>query len=159
MLVIVPFIVSEHQDYSSERSRAMVFAIDRRASIRHSAAHNRTYVQLMDRLGRRMKRGRLVNISRDGALIRVDDAPALHQPIEVQLENAPELGWIAAHSVRFGQRHEVGIRFDHPCSQNVLAAAISGIVDELLVEGEAKTPFDIDVESSARNGPVAPSRP
>ena len=136
----------------------MTFATERRASTRHSTAHNQTNVQLMDRLGRRITKARLVNISHHGALILTDDLAVLHQPLDVQFENAPETRWIAAEPVRFGQLNEVGIHFNRPCSRRILNAAISGAVNERLGEREAETPFFVEPES-ARSGPITPSRP
>jgi hypothetical protein len=101
----------------------MTLAIERRASFRHSTAYNQTNVQLMDRFGRRMTKARLVNISHHGALILTGDVAVLHQPLNVHFESAPESRWIAAQAVRFGQLHEVGIRFERPCSRRILESA------------------------------------
>jgi PilZ domain len=101
----------------------MTFAMERRASIRHSTAHNQTNVQLMEGSGPRIATATLVNISHHGALILTGDVAVLHQPLNVHFESAPESRWIAAQAVRFGQLHEVGIRFERPCSRRILESA------------------------------------
>jgi hypothetical protein len=114
----------------------MTNVIDRRASPRYSTAHNQTYVQLIAQFGCRITKARLINISHHGALILVVDVVALHQPLEVRLADAPETGWIQGKAVRFGQPHEIGIRFDHPCDHHVLEAAISGEETTQIIETE-----------------------
>ena len=123
----------------------MTLAIDRRASTLHSTGQDQTDVQLMDRFGRRITKARLVNISHHGALILTDDLAVLHQPLDVRLESAPETGWITAEAVRFGQPHEVGIRFNQPCPDRVLDAAFSGVLTEWVRQTEEETRL-IEVE-------------
>lgn len=124
----------------------MTNAIDRRASPRYSTAHSQTYVQLIGPFRGRITKARLVNMSYHGALILTDDVVPLHQTLEIRLDDAPETGWIEGEAVRFGQPHEVGIRFDRPCDYHVLEAALSGVEDEWVREREGEGTQVIDAE-------------
>ena len=73
------------------------------------------------------------------------------------LENAPETGWITAVPVRFGEPHEVGFRFNHPCPKRVLDAAIDGVVNERV--GESAEEICLIEVKPAPSGPNTSSRP
>jgi hypothetical protein len=80
----------------------------------------------MDWAERRIRRSTLINISETGGLILADQAPALHRPLWVRLEDAPRAGWIAGEPVRFGCSNEVGIRFYRPCPRDFFLSATLG---------------------------------
>ena len=136
----------------------MIHEIDRRASPRYSTADNQTYVRLIARFGTRISKARLINISHHGALILTDDVVASHQPLEVRLDDAPEIGWIKAEAVRYGQRQGVGIRFDRFCDRHVLVAAIRGFDNEWRRQSEEET-TEIVKTDLARGVPITPSVP
>ena len=133
----------------------MTNAIDRRASPRYSTAHSQTYVQLIAGFGWRIEKAKLVNISHPWALILTDYVAVLREKLEVRLDDAPEIGWIEAEAVRFGQPHEVGIRFDRPCDHHVLEAAIGGVVHIGPRESDAE-PTEASEPELARGGPASP---
>jgi hypothetical protein len=103
----------------------MTLAVERRAEVRHEPVDNRTSVQIMEWTGLRIKRARLVNFSSRGALILIDQVPTLHQPLRVRLENAKEIGWFSAISVRLGRSNEVGIQFARPFPLDFLSDSMS----------------------------------
>ena len=136
----------------------MIYVIDRRASPRYSTADNQTYVRLIARFGTRISKARLINISHYGALILTDDVVALNQPLEVRLDDAPEIGWIKAEAVRYGQPQGVAIRFDRPCDHHVLEAAMRGFENEWRRESEEET-AEIVKADLARRVPITLSVP
>jgi hypothetical protein len=156
MLAGVSVVDSGASGPHSNRTRIMTKASDRRASPRYSTGPHHTHVQLIGPFGCGITKARLVNISYHGALILTDDVIPLHQPLEVRLDDVPETGWIKAEAVRFGQPHEVGIRFDSPVEYYVLEAALSGLGNEWLRENEKETTQGIETEL-ARRGPMTPS--
>src|SRR5262245_12357861 len=131
----------------------MTFKVERRAAIRHSTAHTQTIVQLTDRPGRRMTNATLINISHFGALVVTDNVAVLHEPLDMRLENAQELGWIAAEAVRFGRPLEVAIRFKWPCCRRVLDIATRRVTYERLGERQQciVRPVDRLTELGARD--------
>ena len=104
----------------------MLHNVERKACPRHAVAQYDTYVQIKDSTGKRITRARLLNISTSGALVCADDIVAMSQRIALRLERAPEMGWIDAEPVHFGQLQRVGIRFRPPCRPEFIAAAVSG---------------------------------
>src|SRR5262249_59049597 len=89
-----PGCLSSSMIPASTRIRCMTVPIERRASLRHTPVDKETNVQVMDQAGRRITTARLVNISRDGALILTDQHPGLNRRLWVRLKDSPELGWI-----------------------------------------------------------------
>src|SRR5437016_2167806 len=97
--------------------------IEHRAAPREITVNDRTYVQLMEWKGMPITRGRLLNVSTGGALIRVEKAGEPYRPLWIRLERAPETGWIAADVARFARPQEVAIRFRSPCPLEFFLAA------------------------------------
>jgi hypothetical protein len=97
--------------------------IEHRASPRQIPVNDRAYVQLMEWKGMSISRGKLLNISAGGALIHVDSVAEPPRPLWIQLEEAPETGWIAADIARFDRPQEVAIRFHAPCPLEFFLAA------------------------------------
>ena len=104
----------------------MTPVIERRASTRQMTVNNEASVQHMEWMGRRSARTRLIDISDEGALILMEEQPALYRRLWVRLEKPFKTDWILAFPVRFGQRQEVGIRFCHPCPRVLLWGATHG---------------------------------
>lgn len=122
----------------------MTATIERRTSLRHIPVYQGTKVELMDRDGQRMTRARVVNISHEGALIIADRQPPLNQALRVRLALAPELGWITAIPVRFGQSREVGLRFTRRCPPDFIWVAARSGPARLAADGEEGTRFTFD---------------
>ena len=102
-------------------------AIERRDSTRLTPEGNPKGVLLMDWTGLHITRGRLVNISLEGALILTDVTFVPDRPFWIRLQGAPRTGWIKATAVRYGRANEMGIRFCHLCPRDFLLAAVSEI--------------------------------
>ena len=91
---------TERRDF--DRHRPM----DHRASLRLSIEWTADQIQV--------RGARVINVSSTGALIVADRPRIPDRPLRVLFEGAPELGWISAVPVRFGESDEVGIRFSRP---------------------------------------------
>jgi hypothetical protein len=106
----------------------MTWDIERRDSVRHETLDDRTSIQvIMEGAGDqiRVRPARLINISSTGALIHTEQVPRFYQLLRFRLENAPEIGWVAADPVRYGQANEVGIRFARPFPPDFLSKSLS----------------------------------
>ncbi len=123
----------------------MTIAVDRRTTVRHTPAEYDTYVRIMDWTGKRITRARLVNVSTRGALIFTDSVVATSQKLRVQLERAPDTGWIEAEAVHFGRLQGVGITFMSACGPEFLLAATRGGSSRLANPTEEATPRVGDV--------------
>ncbi|SRR5579883_1080414 len=97
--------------------------IEHRASPRQIPVNDRVYVQLKEWNGMPIARGKLLNISAGGALIHVPSVGEPVRPLWIQLEEAPETGWIAADIARFDRPAEVAVRFHAPCPLEFFLAA------------------------------------
>ena len=109
----------------------------------HTPVDGETVIHLRDWTWTRITRAQLLNISTKGGLIRTDAARVLVGPLAIQLETAPELGWITAIPVRFGRSQEVGIQFTHPCPPDFLSKSLLG-TNSLSAALEEETPYLAD---------------
>jgi hypothetical protein len=89
--------------------------IEHRASPREITVKDQIYLQVMDWKGIPIIRGRLLNVSRSGALIHVEKVDKPNRPLWIRLETAPETGRIAADFARFDRPQEMAIRFRARC--------------------------------------------
>jgi hypothetical protein len=77
--------------------------------------------------GRQRIAVRLVNISRDGALIVSQNLPRLEPPIWLRIENPVMTDWAEAKIVRIGQDREIALHFPRRCPDDLLLAGTIGI--------------------------------
>jgi len=128
----------------------MPSTIEHRASPRESTVNDQTYVQLMGWTGTPITRGRLLNVSMSGALIRVGRVGGPNRPLWVLLERAPETGWIAADVTRCDGPHEMAIRFRSPCPLEFFLAATFRSDPERSTDCEKETPCNREVGAAYR---------
>jgi len=105
----------------------MSHAPERRISPRLAAKENRSLLEFGTPSGRQRVPATLLDISREGALIVAEEAPALHGTGWVRMDHPARTDWIAAVAVRHGEANWIGIRFVHPCPDDFLMAALLGI--------------------------------
>ena len=91
------------------------------------AVKNQAHLELATACGRRKVAARLVNISRDGALLATGEAWPLGEPLCVRLDSPVRTDWVAAVAVRLGRPGEVAVRFARGCADDLLLAATLGI--------------------------------
>jgi hypothetical protein len=85
----------------------------------------------------------LLNISRYGALISTEETLPLGEHVLFRIESPAKTDWIRAYPVRHAGRLEVGLRFDQPCLDDLLLAAMLGIdLGALVLEGGRPPSFD-----------------
>ena len=101
--------------------------VERRASSRLIAVKNQAHLELATARGRGKVAARLVNISRDGALLATGEAWPLGEPLCVRLDNPVRTDWVAAVAVRLGRPGEVAVQFARACADDLLLAATLGI--------------------------------
>jgi hypothetical protein len=101
--------------------------VERRASSRLIAVKNQAHLERATARGRRKVAARLVNISRDGALLATGEASPLGEPLCVRLDSPVRTDWVAAVAVRPGRPGEVALQFARGCADDLLLAATLGI--------------------------------
>ena len=100
---------------------------ERRASPRCDAVKNQSRVQFLVPGGVRGIEARLVNISRDGALLVTQNRPPSEPHIWLRIESPVKTDWVGATIVRIGQDREVALQFPRRCPDDVLLAGSIGI--------------------------------
>ena len=100
---------------------------ERRASPRCDVVDNQLRLEFAVPDGMRRVEARLLNISRNGALIRSADVPPVEAPIWLRVERPVKTDWVHATIVRFGQNQEIGVRFPRGCPDDLLVAGTVGI--------------------------------
>jgi hypothetical protein len=96
-------------------------------SPRWVAVKNTATLEFESGTGMRRLSVRLVNISRDGALIATEGASRPQGPLWIRLDDPVKTDWIGAVAVRCDQSHRIGLRFFSPCPDDFLLAAMLGI--------------------------------
>jgi PilZ domain len=100
---------------------------ERRASPRCDAVENRSRLQFAGPEGRGRLDARLVNISRDGALVISKDFPPQDAPLWLRVESPVKTDWVEATIVRRGRNQELALRFPRRCPDDLLLAGTIGI--------------------------------
>jgi hypothetical protein len=100
---------------------------ERRISPRLAAIKNRSRIEFGVPSGRRQVAARVVDVSREGALIIAAEPPPLHQRSLIRMEEPAKTDWIAAVVVRLGDANSVGVRFVDPSPDDFLLAALVGV--------------------------------
>ena len=100
---------------------------ERRASPRCDAVKNQSRLEIAVRGGRRTREARIVNISRDGALIVAENPPANEFPVWLRVESPVKTDWAEATIVRIGRDREIALQFPQGCPDDLLLASTVGI--------------------------------
>jgi hypothetical protein len=116
---------------------------ERRASPRCDAVKNQSRLEFFLPSGRRRAAARLVNISRDGALIVADVSPPGDEPFRMRMESPLKTDWADAVTVRVGRGHDIAIQFPGRCPDDLLLAASVGIdLSHLFRDGDRPETLD-----------------
>ena len=110
---------------------------ERRTSPRCNAVKNRSSIEFATPQGRRRMEARLVNISRDGALVVADNPVPEAMPISLRIESPVRTDWVDATIVRVDPNQEIGLRFNQGCPDDLLLAGMVGIDLAFMVRGGA----------------------
>ena len=100
---------------------------ERRASPRCDAVENQSRLEVAVPEGRLRLEARLVNISRNGALVVTENPVSDKSPIWLRLESPVKTDWVEAMIVRLGRDREVALRFPRGCPDDLLLAGTIGI--------------------------------
>jgi hypothetical protein len=116
---------------------------ERRASPRCDAMKNQSRLEFFLPSGRRRAEARLINISRDGALIIAEESPPVDEPFRMRMESPLKTDWADATTVRVGGDNDIAIRFPGRCPDDLLLAATVGIdVSYLFRDGDRPETLD-----------------
>jgi hypothetical protein len=100
---------------------------ERRAAPRCSAVQNRSTIEFATGQERRRIAARLINISREGALVATENPPPCATPISLRIENPVRTDWVDATIVRVDLNRQIGLRFNQGCADDVLIAGTVGV--------------------------------
>ncbi len=116
---------------------------ERRASPRCDVVNNLSRLEFFLPSGRRRLDARLINISRDGALIVAEQPLPCDDPFRLRIESPVKTDWTDAVTVRVGRDRDVAIKFPGLCPDDVLLAATVGIdLSRLFREGDRPETLD-----------------
>ena len=87
----------------------------RRASPRCDAVRNQSRLEIAVAAGWRRTEARIVNISRDGALIVAENPEANEFPVWLRVESPVKTDWAEATIVRLGRDREIALQFPQGC--------------------------------------------
>jgi hypothetical protein len=110
---------------------------ERRASPRCAAVPNRSSIEFVAPEGRRRIGAKLVDISRDGALLIADKPMVRAAHLTLRIESPVRTAWVAATVVRFASSREIALHFPHGCPDDLLLAGTVGIDLAYLARDEA----------------------
>jgi hypothetical protein len=110
-------------------------SVERRASGRHAVVPNLVRLEWWERGESRSSPGRLIDISREGALLQADEPPPVGQVVWCHLEEPTRTDWVKMRVVRSGVDRLAGVLFPDPCPDDFYLAATAEAVPEE-VEGE-----------------------
>jgi PilZ domain len=100
---------------------------ERRASRRCDVVNNRASIHFEAPEGRRRIGAKLLNISRDGALVLAEKAMVRAVPLSIRIDSPVRTGWVDAKVVRFGSNREIAVHFPMGCPDDLLLAGMVGI--------------------------------
>ena len=100
---------------------------ERRVWPRCDAVTNQSSMEFVTPHGRRRIEARLVNISRDGALVVAENPPAESTAISLRIESPVRTDWVDATIVRVEPNRQIGLRFTPDCPDDLLLAGTIGI--------------------------------
>ena len=122
----------------------MAHFVERRASPRCDAVKNQSRLEYVTPEGTRTAGARLINISRDGALVAADYTPSFYEPIRTRIESPVKTDWVDAVTVRIHQSGEIVIRFPKGCPDDLLLAGTVGINLLSMLSGGASAASTFD---------------
>jgi hypothetical protein len=100
---------------------------ERRDSPRCKVVENQSRLEFAAPEGRLRVEAKMVNISRGGALLVTQNAPACHASVWIRIESPVKTDWAEATTVRVGRNEEVGVQFPQGCPDDLLLAGTIGI--------------------------------
>jgi hypothetical protein len=100
---------------------------ERRKSQRCDAVENQSRLAFAAVAGRQRVLARVVNLSRDGALVVTDHPPPCGEPIWLRIESPVQTDWAKAVTVRVGRNRDFAVRFPTGCPDDFLMAGTIGI--------------------------------
>jgi hypothetical protein len=116
--------------------------LDGRLSPRWIAVPNEITLELQAGTGSRRVKARLVNISREGALLQSDEVPPAGS-LWMRMESPARTEWVAVVPVRRGPERQVAVRFSRPCEDDFLLAATLGLdFGAMILDGGLPRSFD-----------------
>jgi len=117
---------------------------ERRVAPRCEAVKNQSRLEFPVPDGSGRIEVRLVNISRDGALIVTENPPPDGAPMWLRIESPVRTDWVEAIIVRVGQNREIGLRFPRGCPDDLLLAGAIGIDLTSMILGGATVTSTFD---------------
>jgi hypothetical protein len=114
----------------------MPYHDERRASPRCDAVRNRSTIEFAAPQGQRRIGARLVNISRNGALVVADKPMIRAAPLSVRIDSPVRTDWVEARVVRFEPTREIALHFPQGCPDDLLLAGTVGIDLAFMVRNE-----------------------
>jgi PilZ domain len=122
---------------------------DRRVSPRWTAVPNESTLELHTGDGFRRVKARLVNISREGALLITDEASRPSGLLWIRMESPAKTDWVGAIPTRFDESRRLAVRFTTPCEDDFLLAGMLGLdFGPTIFDGGRPQSFD-DVPASS----------
>ncbi len=100
---------------------------ERRRSQRFQTVPNHAVLEWWDRSQKKSSKGKILNISDHGALIRADSSPQLGENVLVRIKRPVQSDWAGSIVVRQIQQHELAIDFHVGCAYDLGLAATLGI--------------------------------
>jgi hypothetical protein len=105
--------------------------------------NNQSRLEFFLPAGKRRAAARLINISRDGALIAALEPPPGDEPFRMRMESPLKTDWADVVTVRVGQDHDIAIQFPGRCPDDLLLAASVGIdLSHLFRDGDRPETLD-----------------
>jgi diguanylate cyclase (GGDEF)-like protein len=134
---------------------------DRRSSLRRPTIANQAHIEWLEKGKLRESEARLVDISRDGALLVTDAAPPLRTTVWVTIYKPSQANEVEASVVRHDPSNRVGLSLHGPCPKDLYLAAMFGIDARRdacdAVDVETRRPLDV-VESRDETSLAGPIR-
>jgi hypothetical protein len=119
--------VIQHADSLVEGWLFVFQAAERRSSPRCGAIDNHADVQFVTPEFSHRTGARVINISRQGALIECERVQPNTSQVWLRLERPVKTDWVKARVARFGRGREVALQFYIGCSDDFLLATTLGI--------------------------------
>lgn len=110
---------------------------ERRAWPRCDAVKNRSSMEFVTPHGLRRIKARLLNISRDGALLVAENFLPRSTRVSLRMEIPVKTDWVDARIVRVGQDLQIGLKFCRGCADDLLLAGAVGIDLAFMLRGGA----------------------
>ncbi len=100
---------------------------ERRASPRCNAVQNQSRIEFPAPQAWRSIEARLVNISRGGALVDVENPPPIGTSVFLRIEHPVKTDWVSAAIVRLVQDRKIALNSPQSCPDDLFLAGTIGI--------------------------------